>query len=136
MKTKKVQEKDIKFENPNQIINMGGPWVGNLFLNGVFITSNVNIDNVVCKPSGSQVFFVKYYDISKWQNKNFFTINFLDLISNLLYEFERKFDKVFLGEFKNDNELEIYSAFHLDNSTLKTMFNTKIEHNIEKEKGY
>ena len=68
MKTKEVQEKDIRFENPNQIINMGGPWVGNLFLNGVFITSNVNIDNVVYKLSGSQVFFVKYYEISKWQN--------------------------------------------------------------------
>lgn len=37
----------ITFQNPNQIINMGGPWVGDLYVDNKFITKNVVIDNTV-----------------------------------------------------------------------------------------
>jgi len=38
-------EADILFSKPTQILNMGGPWIGNLHINDSYIIDNVIIDN-------------------------------------------------------------------------------------------
>lgn len=121
--------KQIRFENADQIINMGGPWVGSLFFNDTFVSNNVLIDNLVYKPLYGKLFFIKYHNVSKWQNENYFTIDFLDLSNSIIYEFEKKFDKLFLGEFISEYELKIYDAFHDGENVRFSIFDLKKEKN-------
>jgi len=64
------------FKNPNQIINMGGPWIGDLFLKKHIICKGVLIDSQNFYPKEEKLFFVKYHEVSKWRVHNFFTINY------------------------------------------------------------
>lgn len=122
-----IQDRKIHFENPSQIINMGGPWIGDLYLEKKFILSHVIIDNLIYKKLSNKLFFVRYHNPSKWQSENYFTINFLDLSDYSLFEYQKKFDKVFLGDFVSEDDIEIFLAFHNSNREFCKMFNTSQE---------
>jgi hypothetical protein len=103
---------NIKFQNVTQIINMGGPWIGDLYIDDELIDNNVIIDNVVYRQDLKSLFFVKYHRISKWQINNYFTINSWDSVQNLKKESEDKFDMLYISEGRNNEELLVYKAFH------------------------
>ncbi len=106
-----INGRTISFNNPNQIINMGGPWVGKLLLDDKEITDNVVLDNLFYNEAHYNLFFIKYNEISKWQNDNYFSICYFDLKSNVLFTYDLKFKQVFIEKVK-DNELIYYEAFH------------------------
>jgi len=107
-----IKNKAVKFNSPTQIINMGGPWVGVLFIGELKIMVDVIIDNLFYSKEDDRLYFVRYHKISKWEKENYFTINYFDLSTNKLYMFDMKFEMVFLKEINNSSELIYYEAFH------------------------
>lgn len=122
-----IEGEQLHFENPRQIINMGGPWIGELFLGQKFISDNIIIDNFLYRESLSRLFVVKYHQCSKWQRDNYFTINFLDLRNDSFYESDKKFEKAFLDRFISSDEIEIYLAFHNKINAHRSVFNLREE---------
>ncbi|MGF7081174.1 hypothetical protein [Mucilaginibacter sp. UYCu711] len=116
-----VQGLDLTISNANQILNMGGPWIGDISLGTDFISKNCIVDNFVYQENTSRLFFVKYNNVSKYSW--YFSINFYNLKSKTIFEFDRVFDMVHLGRFTNDVKLEIYPAFHNQFEDKKEIFN-------------
>ena len=53
----------IEFKNPDQIINLGGPWISDLYINGNEIENKIIIGNYL--EDSEFCYFVKYFEISK-----------------------------------------------------------------------
>lgn len=109
------------FKNPNQIINMGGPWIGDLFLKKHIICKSVLIDSQKFYPKEEKLFFVKYHEVSKWRVHNFFTINYWNKKNNQLFESNLKYNVLFIQKGNNEDEIIIYKAFHSENTSLGTI---------------
>lgn len=112
-------EKYIDFENPDQIINMGGPWIGTLIINNKNVSDNIIIDNYFEKEG--IYYFVKYFGISKKQKDNYFTV-FRVNTTSLNFEIElsnEKFDTIYIENIE-DNLLYYYDGFHT-NLPVKTI---------------
>jgi len=112
-----IKSKVVKFNNPTQIINMGGPWVGVLFIGDFKIMDNVIIDNLFYSKEDDKLYFVRYHKISKWGKENYFTICYFDLSTNKLYMFDMKFEMVFIKEININSDLIYYEAFHDHNES-------------------
>jgi hypothetical protein len=99
----------IEFKNPDQIINLGGPWISDLYINGNEIENKIIIGNYL--EDSEFCYFVKYFEISKKQTDNFFSIvrinkqNFKTMIS------KEKFERIFIIEMK-ENMLYYADGFH------------------------
>lgn len=106
-----INKEKIRFENPNQIINMGGPWIGELFYGEFKIATKVIIDNLVMNEESGKLFFVEYHDISKWQKNNSFTINSLDGFGNLC-KYDTQFKTIYIDNIDIQNNLHYFEAFH------------------------
>ncbi|MGZ3750214.1 MAG: hypothetical protein ACXVB0_20665 [Mucilaginibacter sp.] len=111
---------ELTTTNEGEILRMGGPWVGDVSIGTDLISKDCNVDNFLYNQDLNLLFFVKYHQINYYQ---YFTINFYNISTKTVYEFEREFDMVHLGEFKSKNELEIYPAFHDKFKNIQIIFN-------------
>ena len=115
------QNLKVEYLNHRQILNMGGPWVGDLLINNSYISDNVIIDNLLYDQISQDVFFVKFNDNKAyWLKDVYFTICKIDLQTNTFVEYAEKFSKVYLHRKISDCELEIYKAFHNKNNNVET----------------
>lgn len=117
-----MKKNKISIINSDQVINMGGPWVGDLSIGEKIITNNVVDRNLIFDDVNNRVFFVKYHLISKWQKDNFFTINIFNIKDQSVYESIKHFSMVYLKQIVTGNILEIYIAFHDQNIANKRLF--------------
>lgn len=111
-----ISHDEIEFENMNQILNMGGPWVGDLIVEGNKIASNVFDEYLLKEDETGAVllYFVTYSDDSKWMNENGFFVNKYNLETHELKQFKKRFEKIFL-ESIDSNVLTYHDAFHGEN---------------------
>ena len=100
---------DLTIDNEVEILRMGGPWVGDVYLGYDLISKNCIVDNFVYKEDTKLLFFVKY---NRLNDLTYFTINFYDFVSKTLYQFDKEFEMLYLKEFISDNELHIYNSFN------------------------
>lgn len=107
-----INGKSISFNNPNQIINMGGPWVGELLIGNHKVIDNVIIDNLHYNNEHGRLYFIKYNKISRWQKDNYFSIYYVDILTDKLYIYDLKFDVIFIKGIDSNYELTYYEAFH------------------------
>ncbi|WP_434574806.1 hypothetical protein [Riemerella anatipestifer] len=99
----------IEFKNLDQIINMGGPWVGDLYIDGIKIETNIIECNYIDKIDF--FYFVKFFETSRKQNDNFFLVLKIDK-NNLKIEMSKeKFDKIYIVDVK-DNNMYYTMGFH------------------------
>jgi hypothetical protein len=119
-----INGKIVSFNNPNQVINMGGPWVGKLLLDNNEITDNVVLENIFYNKAQNNLYFIKYHEISKWQKENYFSINILDLQTNNLFMYDLKFRQVYIEKIDKD-DLIYYEAFHNKDESKKSILNVK-----------
>ena len=110
----------VSFQNPTQIINMGGPWIGDLFIDKIFIQNNVLIDNIVFQPEWNKIFFTNF------ENSLFF-VNYINLKNTYIYKYFKSFDIVNIDRQIDENTFSIYHAFHNKNKDFKEViqFNQK-----------
>ncbi|MDQ0065135.1 hypothetical protein [Chryseobacterium lathyri] len=100
---------DIIFKNPDQIINMGGPWVGELAINDTKISKNIIVDNYL--EDNEFYYFIKYFKISKKQKENYFLVLRINK-NNMDYQISKeKFEKIYLTKIENDT-LYYCEGFH------------------------
>lgn len=99
----------IEFKNIDQIINMGGPWVGNLYINDNEIENKVIIDNYL--EDSEFYYFVKYFQISKKQKDNFFSIIRINKKNFDLVISKEKFLKIYIIDIKV-NIVNYTDGFH------------------------
>jgi hypothetical protein len=132
-----IKQNRYHFKNGLQIINMGGPWIGELFENDLKISNNAFIDTLCPDIAANRVFFVKYHQVSNKKNfllffeRNvedyFFTLNYYDFSTRRVFEYPQHFRMLFLGRIIDGNLLEIYEAFHGEFSETKSYFNLNLE---------
>lgn len=124
MHTISVSGIEFTIENAEEILGMGGPYVGDLLLDGNIISKDCITDNFIHKEDLNLLFFIRYRSINFYR---YFTINFYNINSGELFEFDREFDILYLGGFINENELEIYPTFHDQFKDRKLIFNLNQE---------
>ena len=114
----------FEFKNGSESIGMGGPFLGDLYLNDTKIAENVLFENLTVDEKKKRIFLSRY----QWVDRTyFFTIVFYELDSGSFYEYEKKFKALFLGQMINDNVLEVYAAFHDKLPDSKSEFDLKNE---------
>ncbi|MDB5114994.1 MAG: hypothetical protein JWQ79_486 [Mucilaginibacter sp.] len=107
--------------NQDQILNMGGPWIGDISTGTELISKDCLIDNLVAKEDLKLLFFVKFNKTSKYTW--YFSINFYNIDTKVVCQFDKIFDMLYLGRFVSNTELEIYNAFHGEFENTKEIFN-------------
>jgi hypothetical protein len=120
MLTISVSGKVFAIENVGQILGMGGPHVGDLLLDGTLISEACIANNFIHKEDLNLLFFIRRRTLNFYR---YFTINFYNINSGELFEFDKEFDILYLGGFVSKNELEIYPAFHDKFKDRKLIFN-------------
>lgn len=114
----------FEYKNPEQILNMGGPWIGNLFYKGFEISKNVLLDNRVLSLDTDRAFFVKYHP-AKQVKDVFFTLCFYVFNTSRIYQYKTTFDKLYIGKMPSDNTLTLFHAFHSEIS--EAMFTFQLD---------
>jgi hypothetical protein len=109
MDVKKNNWYSVNFQNPTQILNMGGPWIGDFFIDEIFISNNVLIDNIVFQPEWDKIFFTNF-------EKHLFFVNYINLKDFFVYKYIESFDIVNFGSQIDENSFSIYHAFHNKNN--------------------
>lgn len=99
---------ELTMSNPNQIINMGGPYLCSLYFDGTLISSNCLFNNYIYKEDQQAIYFVKGHCSKQW----FFTINYFLLSDKKVFEFSKTFRVVYIKQFISTETLEIYHALH------------------------
>ena len=111
---------ELTLTNPREILRMGGPYTADMFIGEDLISTDCIFSNFVYKDDMGLLFFVKYHHINYYQ---YFTINFYNISIKTVYEFDKEFDMVHIGEFRGKNKLEIYPAFHDQFKHIQIIFN-------------
>jgi hypothetical protein len=119
---------EIKITDAQEMLRMGGPYVGNVWLNEKIIAKNCIVDNFIYQNELNLLFFIKYYRINNYQ---YFTINFYNLNEGTVYEFIREFDMVYINQFIDKTKLEIFNAFNNKVSQKKMIFDLDRETFVE-----
>jgi hypothetical protein len=110
----------IEFKNPNQIINMGGPWIGDLYINGNEIENKIIIDNYL--EDSEFYYFVKYFEISKKQKDNFFSIIRINKRNFKMMMSQEKFERIYIIDIK-ENMLYHANGFHKNLPIINQLIN-------------
>jgi hypothetical protein len=100
---------ELTITNTQERLSMGGPHTGDVQIDDGLVLADCVLDNFVFREDQGLLFFVKYHSLNNYQ---YFTINFTDLTSKAVFEFEREFDMIHIKGFLGANELEYYNAFH------------------------
>ena len=108
MKEILIDNRDVAFENPVQIINMGGPWIGDLVIDNRKVIGNILIDNFYFDASNHRFYFILY---NHTVNKRF-SICYLSTKDMSIHVYLDYFEIIFIKEIINNDELIFYNAFH------------------------
>jgi hypothetical protein len=122
MEEMQVNGENLFWDNPKEILGMGGPWVGDLMLGYKKISTCIVVDNFLHDKDRNRLYFIKYNLISKWARDNFFSIMYYDIDSNELSDLNKKYDMVYLESIEG-NRLVIFHAFHNKDTSKKAMLN-------------
>jgi hypothetical protein len=117
-----INNESVNFRSPDQILNMGGPWIGELFVGNSKIIDNVIIDNLIYKENQHRLYFVRYHKISSWSQENYFSVDYFDVLTKSIHTYKMKFEMIFIKEITDTYDLIYYNAFHdKDEMKLKRM---------------
>ncbi len=103
---------ECHFENPTQVINMGGPWIGDLYIGDLFISQKIILDNIIYSPDRSVIYFIRYYQLGNTVKDIFLKLCYWDFKEHKLFESSQSFDKLYLKGFVEKNIMTICRAFH------------------------
>jgi len=119
---------ELATANEKEILGMGGPWTCDLYIGDKLISEGCILNNFVYHSNLNLLFFVKFNRVSNYQW--YFSIHFYNIAAKTIFEFDKVFDKVYLGKFISERELEIYPAFHDRPKNLQQAFD------LDKEEFY
>lgn len=102
----------IIFYDIDQILGMGGPYIGKLKIeNSNIISDDFFIaENYIVSDDKKLTILAKYYK-AKWFRDNYFTIMVFNIEDNVKYESLEKFKIIHLKSI-NNNKINFYRANH------------------------
>lgn len=109
----------LHIENTQQIINMGGPYVGSLYFDTELLSPNCVADNILIDEPNDRVYFIKYHNYTNRASGRYFTINYYCGNEGDVFESERRFDMLYIKPSYRVDELQIFHGFH-DQSPVKS----------------
>ncbi len=113
-----LPQKGFHIEDAEQVINMGGPWIGSLYLESKLISSGCILDNILLDEKTHRIYFVKYHNYTTRASGRYFTINYYCIDEDTVFESEQRFDMLYVKPSYKINELKIFHGFH-DKSPVK-----------------
>jgi hypothetical protein len=111
---------ELTTANEREILGMAGPWIADVSIGDELLSKDCLLDNFVYNKYLHLLFFVKFNRISLYK---YFRISFYNIAIKAVFEFDKEFDAIHLGEFVSKNELEIYPAFHDAFKSTRQLFN-------------
>ena len=90
--------KRIFFDPTGQILNMGGPYIGKLFIDGNELVGNYLVDNFIVDNSSQMLFVVRYIDSGYFQWQVKFKIQAISLLNGNTCFSKRSFKAICLVE--------------------------------------
>jgi hypothetical protein len=75
----------LNFKNAQQIINMGGPWIGDLYINDKYIIDKILIDFVWQNDTSDLIAIVQYSSTGKWLNDIVYNVIIYDTTKQIKY---------------------------------------------------
>lgn len=118
----------FRMDDVQQVINMGGPYVGTLRIDNTVISEDCIADNLLPDNVNGRMYFVRFHNRTRWRSGIYFTINFYEDRNGLVFQSQETFDLVFLKQLLKDNKIEIIQALYDKPEGKTKMFN------IQKEK--
>ena len=70
--------KEVAFDQPGEIIQLGGPWAGTLMWGGEPVTDNVLIDSLVADERSGRFYFVRCDMPTRWRRDVTFQVGFVE----------------------------------------------------------
>jgi hypothetical protein len=113
---------DIKFTDGGECFGMGGPWLGNCFINNRQLKKQFLVDNFVYTSEEKYVALSRYSDISNWAKDREFKIVIADLKNQIYFISKKGFRHLFL-ESMDSKRIVFYEAFHNEIADLKRAIN-------------
>lgn len=130
-----INNEIIKFENPTQVVNMGGPWVGDLWIGNTVVMDEVIMNNLVYSSQLHKLFFIKYNIKSRWQKDNYFTIHYLNTLNKTVFVYKEGFKKVYIDKVIDKSTLVIYNSFNNCDLRLKAILPIEADDFVEIKKS-
>ena len=112
-----IEQNNWVFSNPNQILGMGGPWIGDLIVKKNHVSSDVIIENVFFCEDSNRLYYLKYCKGKSFFSKYYFVICSVDLNSCEIIQYEMKFKLIYIKDVVNGN-LNYFEAFHNNDESL------------------
>ncbi len=104
-------QKKVEWKDVDQILGMGGPWIGQLTIDGTRIEDDCIVDNTIYEASLNTLFFAKYISNSKWARDNYFVVGMVDMSSLEVTLSDESFTMIYLDSIE-EGKLVYHSAFH------------------------
>jgi hypothetical protein len=102
----------IELRNATEILGMGGPGRGELFIDGALIDAEV-MEEPLCDTEGLWCVYVVYRCATRWRKDVHFWLHAYQLSTGRIVRFDRDFDMVVLCEVGSRTAL-VKHAFHKD----------------------
>ena len=117
-------------KNIQQILGMGGPYIGELFFDNILVTDNVVTNGRFKDIAEQRYYFVRWFKQSKWAKDICFRVCYFDINTGQKFYYKKSFHALFLVE-KVSEKLKIYRAFHTSYERFKDEFDLSLSVPIE-----
>lgn len=98
----------VEFRNEEQIINMGGPYVGDLYIDGRFVEPDVVVDTFAFGENESEIYFSKCYRVdARWRSGIYFQVLRIAVPTFDPTLFTKKFSSLIIETFEPPSKLII-----------------------------
>jgi hypothetical protein len=117
-----VGETKLFWNNPEEILGMGGPWIGDLMVGERITATCTVVNNFLFDKKHGKIYFIRYNRVSEWANDNFFSIQYYALNSCKVYNMNKAYDSIYLDSI-DGNFLIAFKAFHNKDSSKRISIN-------------
>ncbi len=117
---------NLSWDNSQEILGMGGSWIGDLIFGEKKISESSLVDNYLYDKSNNRIFFVKFNRITKWANDNFFSIHYYSLDSGMISNLNKAYGKAYLDSIDGES-LIVFKSFNNKDLSKKELIKLKEE---------
>lgn len=98
----------VEFRNEEQIINIGGPYVGDLYIDGHFVASDVVGDTFAFGENDSEIYFSKCHRVdARWRSDIYFQVFRISVPTLEPTLYAKKFSSLIIETFESPSKVII-----------------------------
>jgi len=93
---------DITFSDAGEIFHMSGPWMGNLHWKNLHKIDSIMMDTIFTERNSKRIYFIRCHMPTKWRKDVYFSLCFIQIESEQVYEVEQRLPSTSLPEITTD----------------------------------